>query len=412
VKFMKKFFGKVFGIFPWMFKKFGLKKKKNVSIFIVVVVAIFFGILISITYILNMIMGSVLSNYKAPAQTISAELVKTQEWQQMINTIGVIDAVEVTNISSQVPGIVSEINFNSGDVVKKGDVLFKLETQQLDAQLQQAQAQLNLAKLTNERYKKLVKQNATSKEAADKVYADFLSADANYKAIDAQIDYRTITAPFDGRIGLSHLNLGQYFQQGSTAAVLTSINPININFSVSQNDISKIHVGEYIDFESDALPNNKFRAEITAINTVIDQSSRSVQVQATYDNKNNNPLLPGMFVTVEVLLPKLENQIVLPRNSIDYTLYGESIYTLTPAKDDDGKELTKDITKDDGTVVQEPVYDVDQHKISVKRSRNNLSLVEGVGVGEMIVTSGQNKIHKGSTVVVNNDVVLNNNIYK
>ncbi|GAB4222003.1 MAG: efflux RND transporter periplasmic adaptor subunit [Francisella sp.] len=390
------------------------KNKKNASITIVVATLVLFGSLFGFSAFIKAMIKKGMSSYVPQPVAVTSSVVEKTDWEQVIDTIGEAKAYQTTDISSQSGGIVSEINFESGQEVKKGDILFKLDTSQLKASLKEALSNLKLAKITKDRYDKLVKQKAISKESADKANADYLSALAQVQNIESQISFKEVRAPFDGKIGIRNINLGEYFNTGASAATLTTLSPILINFPVPQNKISMIKVGQKIDFYSDAYPGETFTAEITAINSFINDSNRSITVEATYENSKHK-IVPGMFLTVQIKLPVKKDAIVIPRNAIAYNLYGQTVFTLEPVVKD-GKPVKasytstagggmKDITTDD------TLYKVGQENIEVLETRNNLALVKGLKPGMIIITSGQNKVRKGAYAIVNNSVELNNNIY-
>ena len=393
-----------------------LKNKNVASVVVVLSTLLIFGGIFGFAEFVQSMIKKGMASYVAQPVAVTSTVVKKSDWQQVINTIGEAQAIQSTQISSQSGGIVSEINFKSGQEVKKGDLLFKLDTSQLKANLEEALSKLKLAKITTDRYNKLVEQRATSKETADKANADYLAALAQVQNIESQIGFKEVKAPFDGKIGIRNISLGQYFNNGDNAATLTKIDPIFITFSVPQNKVSLIEMGQNINFYSDSYPGKKFTAKITAINSFINDSNRSIMVQATY--KNPKPqIVPGMFLTVHVNLPIKKDSIVIPRNAISYSLYGESVFTLKPVLDKDGKKekVSYTSTAEGGmktVTLDKTLYKVGQNNIKVIETRNNLALVEGLKPGTTIVTSGQNKVHKGSDAMLNNSVKLDNNIYK
>lgn len=407
----------VYFIFQTEYVKKQLPKFKNknfASIAVVVAALILFGCIFGFAqFIQSMISRGMASYVPQPVAVTSSEVIKTN-WKQTINTIGEAQAIQSTKISSQSGGIVSEIHFKSGQEVKKGDLLFKLDTSQLKANLEEALSKLKLAKITNDRYNKLAGQRATSKESADKANSEYLSAMAQVQNIESQIGFKEVRAPFDGKIGIRNISLGEYFNNGDSAATLTMIDPIFITFSVPQNKVSQISVGQAIDFFSDSIPGKRFTAKITAINSFINSSNRSITVQATYKNSDHT-IVPGMFLTVQVSLPDVKNSIVIPRNAISYSLYGQSVYTLnTVMEDGKPKKASYTSTESGGmkTVkTDKTLYKVGEENVQVLETRNNLALVKGLKEGLTIITSGQNKVHKGMNAIVNNSVKIDNNIY-
>lgn len=391
-----------------------LKNKNTASIAVVIATLILFGAIFGFSEFIQSMIKSKMSSFVPRPVTVTSTEVKKTDWKQILDTIGEAQAIQSTDISSQSGGIVSEIHFKGGQEVKKGDLLFKLDTSQLKANLEEALSKLKLAKITTDRYNKLVKQRATSKESADKANADYLSALAQVENIESQIAFKEIRAPFDGKIGIRNINLGQYFNNGDNAATLTKIAPIFITFSVPQNKVKLINMGQQIQFFSDSFPGETFTAKITAINSFINDSNRSIMVQATYKNPDDK-IVPGMFLTVHVNLPEKKDSIVIPRNAIAYSLYGQTVYTLKPIiEDGKPKKASYTSTADGGmkTVnTDKTLYNVGQANVKVLETRNNMALVTGLKLGTPIVTSGQNKIHKGMNAILDNSVKLDNNIY-
>ncbi|MGQ4002675.1 efflux RND transporter periplasmic adaptor subunit [Francisellaceae bacterium CB299] len=392
-----------------------LKNKNFASAVIVIGTLTLFGGIFGFAQFIQTMISHGMASYVPQPVAVTSTTVEKSDWKQIINTIGEAQAIQSTEISSQSGGIVSEIHFKGGQEVKKGDLLFKLDTSQLRASLEEALSKLKLAKITNDRYKKLEQQRATSKESADQANADYLTAIAQVQNIESQIDFKEIRAPFDGKIGIRNISLGQYFNNGDSAATLTTIDPIFITFAVPQNKVSLIKIGQEIEFYSDSLLGQTFTAKITAINSFINSSNRSIVVQATYKNPKHE-IVPGTFLTVNVSLPAVKDAIVIPRNAISYSLYGQSVYTLTPEMEDD-KPKKASYTSNAGGGMKtihsdKDLYKVGQANVEVLETRNNLALVKGLKIGTTIVTSGQNKIHKGMNAILNNDVKIDNNIYK
>ncbi|MBY7734556.1 efflux RND transporter periplasmic adaptor subunit [Francisella philomiragia] len=391
-----------------------LKNKRTASTAVVIATLILFGAIFGFAEFIQSMIKKGMASYVPQPVAVTSSVVEKTDWKQVINTIGEAQAIQSTEISSQSGGIVSEINFKSGQEVKEGDLLFKLDTSQLKASLEEALSNLKLAKITKDRYNKLVEQRATSKESADKANADYLSKLAQVQNIESQIGFKEIRAPFDGKIGIRNISLGQYFNNGDNAATLTKIDPIFITFPVPQNKVSMINVGQEINFYSDSYPGETFTAKITAINSFINDSNRSITVQATYQNSHHK-IVPGMFLTVHVSLPVKKNSIVIPRNAVSYSLYGQSVFTLEPVMKDGKPVMASYTSTADGGMktvdTDKTLYKVGQANVEVLETRNNLALVKGLEPGTTIITSGQNKVHKGMDAILNNSVKIDNNIY-
>lgn len=348
------------------------------------------------------------SQIPAPQQ-VNAVQAKQMDWTPIIRVAGQAAAIESTNITAQVSGIVTDIYFQSGDIVQKNQLLFKLQTTQLEAQLKQAQAQLEIAQLTYDRYKDLVKTNAVSQQTFDEARAKYDEAQANVESIQANISYHTITAPFTGKIGIRRISLGNYFQQGDNAATLTMLEPIYINFQVPQNYLTNLKEGDQINFTSDSYPNQNFSATITAINSAINRTNSSIEVQATYANDDKEHfIIPGMYVSVSISLLILKNVTVLPRNAVTYGLYGAVAYTLVPVMSDNKPQMaTYTQTKDGKTsnvTTNDPLYTVKLVNVQTADTRENEVVVTGIDANTWVVSSGQNKLSNGMSAIINNSI--------
>ena len=391
-------------------------KKKLIKAFIIVIaiLVVIFGGIFGFASFVNGKKASAMATWKMQVPEVTATQAKSETWHPSVKTIGEAVAIQNVNVTAQASGLVSTISFEAGQMVKKGDVLFTLDTQQLQAQLKQAQADLALAKITYQRDLDLLKSQAVSQQTVDQSKAQYDSNLANVESIRADINYRTVKAPFDGKIGLRQISLGQYFSAGNSAAILTEISPIYIDFSIPQNNFSNVKVGGAIEFTSDSYPDITFKAKITAINSQITSDNRALNIQATFDNKDQQHLIyPGMFLDVNLILPPIPNTIIIPRNAVSYTLYGETVYVLV-ADSKDGKPVMSEYSAmKDGQVqlvsTGKPQYTAKQVPVKTTMTNDNKVIVEGIKAGDMVATSGQNKLQNGVSVVINNDFDFKNN---
>ncbi|WP_192484469.1 MULTISPECIES: efflux RND transporter periplasmic adaptor subunit [Cysteiniphilum] len=391
-------------------------KKKLIKAFIIVIaiLVVIFGGIFGFASFVNGKKASAMATWKMQAPEVTATAAKSETWYPSVKTIGEAVAIQNVNVTAQASGLVSTISFEAGQMVKKGDVLFTLDTEQLQAQLKQAQADLELARITYQRDADLLKQQAVSQQTADQSKAKYDANLANVESIQADINYRTVKAPFDGKIGLRQISLGQYFSAGNSAATLTEISPIYIDFSIPQNNFSNVKVGGDIKFTSDAYPGVTFKAKITAINSQITSDNRALNIQATFDNKDQQHLIyPGMFLDVSLILPPIPNTIIIPRNAVSYTLYGETVYVLVPDFKDGQPVMSEYSAMKDGQVqlvsTGKQQYTAKQVPVKTTMTNDNKVIVRGIKAGEMVATSGQNKLQNGVSVVINNDVDFKNN---
>jgi membrane fusion protein (multidrug efflux system) len=218
--------------------------------------------------------------------------------------------------------------------------------------------------------------------------ADDRQAEANVNEIRATIDRKTIRAPFSGVLGIRQANLGQYLAAGQAIVPLQSLDPIYVNFSVPQQVLSQVRVGQAIHFTTDSLKGKTFTGRVNAINSVIDAATRNVEIQATVSNPGAK-LRPGMFTQVEVGVGGNASVIPLPASAINYAPFGDSVYIVEQVKGPDGKSY----------------QGVRQQFVKVQGSRGDqVGIVAGIKPGEQIVTSGVFKLRNGAAVAVNNTV--------
>ncbi len=393
-------------------------RKKLIIAFAVVIIAllIIFGGIFGFAHMVNSKKEEAIKTWKMQPAEVTATTAKSVNWNPSIKATGQAVAIQSVNVTTQsTGGLIDSISFESGQMVKKGQVLFTLDTSQLKAQLAQAKAQLQLAKITYDRNKELIKQNAVSEQTLDQSKATYDSDLASVQSIEADINFNIIRAPFDGKIGIRQISLGQFFQAGNSAATLTMISPIYINFPVPQNQMDQIHIGGKIKFTSDTYPGKTFEAKITAINSEVSSNNLALNVQATYDNKDEKAMIsPGMFLDVSVVLPAMPNTIILPRNAINYTLYGETVAVLNPVMKNGKPVMAEYSAFKDGSVQMvstgKAQYTVKLQPVQTTATDDNQVIVhKGIKAGQLVATSGQNKLQNDDPAVVNNEFNFKNN---
>jgi membrane fusion protein (multidrug efflux system) len=329
--------------------------------------------------------------FKSPPIAVTTTVASQSEWQPTLDTIGTVTAINGVTVSTDLAGIVDKIAFTSGTVVKAGDLLVHLNTDQEQAQLEQAQAQLSLAQLTLNRDRDLLAKRTISQQDYDTAEATYRQNQASVDQFRALIARKTLRAPFDGVIGIRQVNLGQYLNTGDAVVSLQSFDPIYVNFTLPQQDLSKLAVGQQVDIRLDAYADAVFPGQINAVNSMVDQATRNVQVQATLQN-GEQKLRPGMFAKVSVILPQRERVIALPVSSVHYAPYGDSVFVVGDDKDEDGK----------------PIKSVKEQFVKLGTARGDLvAVVSGVKPGDEVVTSGVFRLKSGAAIIINNKVQPN-----
>lgn len=325
--------------------------------------------------------------YHPPPEAVTTIIAKEDQWSTTLNAIGTVEAVRGVTVSADLPGIVQSIHFDSGHAVSQGDVLVRLDTKQERAQLAAAEAQRDLARLALQRNEGLAAKGIVPQSSLDQVQAEFKSAEARVGEIRATIERKTIRAPFGGVLGIRQVNLGQYVAGGAPIVSLQAIRPAYVNFSVPQQEIGALTPGAQLDVVSDGLDTPE-RGRVTAIDSVIDQATRNMRVQAVFDNKSGR-LRPGMYVEAHLARGTSMPVVVVPASAISYAPFGDSVYVVEDTKGPDGK-MTK-------TVRQQFV------KLAGSRG-DQVAVRSGIKPGEEIVTSGAFKLRPGAAVLVNNSV--------
>jgi membrane fusion protein (multidrug efflux system) len=310
-----------------------------------------------------------------PPAAVTTGIVASEQWQPALTAVGSLKAVNGVTVSTDLAGIVSEIAFQSGTRVKKGDLLIKLDTQQEQAQLRSAEARRDLAKVNLERQRQLVKDGAVAQSEFDAADTEYRRAVAAVDEARALIARKTITAPFDGVLGIRQVDLGQYLNVGAPIVALQSVDPIYVEFALPQQNLQQIAVGKTVRINAADLTGE---GEITAIDSRLDEATRSVMVQGTIHNPDGK-LRPGMFVNVEVFLPA-QAVLSIPASSVSYAPYGDSVFVVK-----------------DGHVQQRFV------KLGPTRG-DQVAIVAGLKEGDEVVTSGAFKLRNGQPVQVNNSV--------
>jgi membrane fusion protein (multidrug efflux system) len=318
-----------------------------------------------------------------PPETISSAIAHPEKWQDTFSAVGTITAVQGVTVTPEIGGTVSEIAFESGAIVAKGDLLVNLDTRSEAAQLKATQAQLDWARVSVDRARQLRTDSTVSQSELDQAEAAYLQAKANADVIQAAIDKKTIRAPFAGKLGIRQVNLGEYLDAGKPIVSLQSLTPVYADFSLPQQAFSQIATGMTVRVSMDAYPDKQFEGKLTAVNPNLDEATRSVRLQATLDNPGQL-LRPGMFARIELVLPSAPDVLVIPATSILSAPYGDSVY------------LIENNTNGTGLVVR-------QQFVRVGRARGDfVSVQTGLKAGDHVASAGLFKLRNGAAVTENN----------
>ncbi len=328
------------------------------------------------------------ASWQAPPEAVTTIVTSQEKWPSTLSVIGTVAAVHGVTVSADLPGIVEKISFDSGEHVQEGETLVSLDTRQERAQLKAAESQLQLSKLNFDRTKQLLARGVIAQAEYDQLSAETQQAEARAGEIKATIERKQIRAPFQGTLGIRQINLGQYLEGGSAVVPLQSMDPVYVNFDVPQDAAAALRVGDEVRVTADSIATALPPGKVTAINSVVDEATRTVQIQSEFRNPRGR-LRPGMFVEVEARLGTSTKVVALPATAVSYAPYGNSVYVVTDMKDSKGHSYRG----------------VEQRFIKLGSGRGDqVAVVQGLKAGEEIVTSGVFKLRNGASVLVNNKI--------
>lgn len=334
------------------------------------------------------------NQFRNPIITISAMVATKTTWTAQATVVGSTRTVKGVNVTTELSGMITDIDFTPGTKVKKGDILVRLDIKPDVAKLHALQAQAKLDQITYDRDKKQYSFGAVSKEQVDTDLANRDSSAASVEEQQATIDKKIIRAPFSGRLGISAVNPGQFIDSGTTVTNLQTLDPIYVDFYLPQQQIPDVVVGQAVQITTDRLPGKIFTGKITTINPIVETDVRNVEVEATLPNPQEI-LLPGMFTNVLFNVGTSQTYITLPVIAVTFNPYGSLVYILK---------------KTNQHYHEKPIWKAEQQFVNTGQTRGDqIAIVKGIAVGDRVVTSGQLKLKNGSLVVIDNSVVPSGN---
>ena len=359
---------------------------KKRFIIVGIILFIVFGGLVAYHFIRQYLIAQYMKTYEPPPITVNTMTVNPVDWNPSYVAIGSVTAIQGTDISPIVSGQVTKILFNSGDIVKKNQLLVILDTDVLQAQVSQARALANYDKETYDRYKVLFHEGVVSAQDLDQTASNYGQAVAAWQQQIAQLEQKYIVAPFAGRVGIRDISLGQYLNAGTMITNIQSINPMYVNFQVPEQFLPILHIGQPIEMTIDSFPHVVFKGKISAFDAMVADNTKSITVQATVPNTDKKALmLPGMQSTVSVVLPQQGKVMAVPQQAVNYTLYGNTVYLITPSK---GK-------KGEANII------ATQIAVTPGQQQGNLvQILKGLKAGDQIVVDGQAKLQNNNPVKI------------
>src|SRR6266702_4248072 len=294
------------------------------------------GGLVYFNYFRAKMIAQFFANNKPPPASVSIAEAKSEVIPNLLTAVGDLAAVHQVNVTSDVNGRITDIMFTSGASVKAGTPLVQLFDGPDQGDLANFKAQATVAQLSLDRAKQLAARQFGPQATVDTAQAAFDQAQAGIAKTEAIISQKLVRAPFDGDLGTRRVEVGQYLTAGTQIVSLTDLSQLYANFTVTEKDSAALKVGQVVRIKVDAYPGRAFEGKITTIEPQIATDTRNIRVQATIANPDHI-LKPGMFSTTTVVLPERPAVVTIPETSVDYTLYGDSVYLITEKKEDDGK---------------------------------------------------------------------------
>ncbi|MBU3562202.1 MULTISPECIES: efflux RND transporter periplasmic adaptor subunit [unclassified Polynucleobacter] len=325
-----------------------------------------------------------------PPATVSTMVIANAEWQPKLTSVGNVRAFRGVELSTEIGGLVQTVPIKSGQDVKEGELLIKLNDASDVAQLNSLKAMSDLAKVINERDRQQLAIQAISKNVFDTSAADSKSKQAQVEQQTALVAKKNLKAPFSGRVGIVSINPGQYVNPGDKLLTLQTLDPIFVDFNLPQNNAELIQVGQEVEVTTDAFKDASFVGKITAVSPKVDTNTRNIQVEAQLANPDKK-ILPGMFANVNIKLGDQVKYLTLPQTAVTYNPYGSTIFIAKPTgkKDKQGN----------------PALEAQQVFVTTGLTRGDqVAILKGVDEGATVVTSGQLKLKNGTPLIINNKV--------
>ena len=407
----------------------------------IVLLAIVVGGIVGFNMFRDKMITQFFATMQPPPATVSTVVVKPMSWNPGIEAIGTVNAAQGVDLTVETAGIVKEIAFTANQKVAAGDILVRLDDASQQADLSAAKAQAVLDQTTLDRAIELQRRGVGTESTLDSARAASAASAARVASLEAALTQKQIAAPFGGTVGISRIDLGQYLTPGTRVVTLQDLETMRVDFTVPEQQFPNLAIGQKVRLGTSGTDEElPFTGEIRGIDPKIDAASRLVSVRAEVANTEGR-LTPGQFVQVRVELPQEDNVLALPQTAVTTSLYGDYIYLVRPAKPQEGATApaaadanaaapadaakpadakpadTKPADGEKPADAAAPAADaaapadagpkLQLVQAFVKVGRRYLGLVEileGVSVGDEVVTAGQNRLFNGMGVVVDNTV--------
>ena len=363
---------------------------KKPMVLMIIALVVVFGAIFGFIEGRQLMIERYLADFKPPPVSVSAQAARQQTWERGITAVGTLKAVQGIDVSTETSGVVSRIHFSAGEELQSGAELVSLEDQVEVATLKSLNAQRRLAEINFERDQRLLGSKAISRTDFDKTESLLKDISAQVEKTQAIIARKHLRAPFAGRIGIPLVEPGQYLNEGQAVGTRQALDTLEVDFSLPEQQLPLLSVGQVVRCSVQAYPDQRFDGSIAAIDAKINGSTRNVLVRARIPN-TELALLPGMFVSVEVVIDANVVVVTVPETAISYNLYGDSIFVIKERQNPAGAaEL----------FVERRYVDVGD------RRDGRIAVLDGIAVGDQVVVAGALKLDAGAAVAINNTIDL------
>ncbi len=342
-----------------------------------------------------MAMGKQMMAGGPPPEAVGSAAAKAENWETTVAAVGSISSLRNVSVSNEVPGTVSKIRFESGQIAREGQVLVELDAGVERAQLASADARRELAGRTAQRSKILADGNVISRSQLDEVDAQLKTATTDTAALRAAVDRKVIRAPFRGRLGIRAVNVGQYLTPGTTVTTLDAMGGTFADFTLPQEELATVKVGMPVRVTIEGAK-KPLDGTISAVDPTIDPTTRNVKLRAAIPDLAENTR-PGMFVNVQVITPEQKAVVSVPATAVVHASFGDSVFVIEDKKPGSpGMD-----TSPDG----KPVKIARQQFVRVGVARGDfVAITKGITAGQQVVSAGAFKLRNNSPVVVDNTI--------
>jgi membrane fusion protein, multidrug efflux system len=330
-----------------------------------------------------------------PPEAVGTDVARELAWEGTLTAVGSIAAVRGVQVAAEAPGVVKRIGFESGAVVKAGQVLVELDTSVERAQLATAQSRAELAELTAKRTRVLFSNKVTTQQQLEADEAQLKTALAEIDTLQAQIARKTVRAAFPGKLGIREVNLGQYVSPGVRLTTLDALDSVFVDFALPQQVLSSLAVGMPVRITVEGESGVNGEGKISAIDPGIDEVTRTIRVRASIPNTKGE-LRPGMFAQVAVVLPKRDAQVGIPATAVVHATYGDSVFVVEPLPTEQAVE---------GTPANVKI--ARQQFVKLGEARGDfVAVLDGVKSGQELVSAGAFKLRNGAKIAIDNTIKL------